>query len=142
VLNQQGGVMFATGIPLLDSLRPNVFQIATTAAATSTATYPQTMRQAYNPAAMLGPDAFAAMTSIGNVIGVDGRTIGFAGLLMMTLVIAGWGFQPGHTIAATIIASIMFILAMLVGLLDLLIGALLLAIAAVILIWQGVFRGG
>jgi hypothetical protein len=142
VLNQQGGVMFATGIPLLDSLRPNVFQIATTAAATSTGTYPQTMRQVYNPAAMLGADAFVAMTSIGNVFGVDGRTIGFAGLLMMTLVIAGWGFQPGHTIAATIIASIMFVLAMLVGLLDLLIGALLLAICVIILVWQGVFRGG
>jgi hypothetical protein len=142
VLNQNGGVMFALGIPLLDSLRSNLFQIASPPALTSTGVYPQTMRQAYQPAIMLGPDAYATMVSIGNVFGVDGKTIGFAGLLLMTVVIAGWGFMPGHTIAATIISSIMFILAMLTGLLDLLIGALLLAICVLILIIQGIFRGG
>jgi hypothetical protein len=142
VLNQAGGVMFATGIPLLDSTRPNLFQIASTPPSTTSNVYPQTMRQAYQPAIMLGPDAYAAMTSIGNVFGVDGKTVGFAGLLMMTVVIAGWGFQPGHTIAATIISLIMFILAMVTGLLDLLIGALLLSICFIILLFQAIFRGG
>ncbi len=142
VLNPQGGVMFSTGIPLLDTLRSNLFQVAITGTASTTNTYPQNMRQAYQPALILGADAYAAMTSIGNLVGVDGRTVGFAGLLVVLLILAGWGFQPGHSIAATIISSIVFILAMLTGLLDLLIGALLLAIAIILLVWQTVFRGG
>jgi hypothetical protein len=142
VLNQNGGTMFATGIPLLDSLRPNLFQVASNTRDTSTASYPQTLRQAYQPATMLGTDAYATMTAIGNLVGVDGKTIGFAGLLFMTVVIAGWGFMPGHTIAATIISAIMFLLAMLTGLLDLLIGALLLAVCFLIFLWKAVFSGG
>jgi hypothetical protein len=142
VLNPQGGVIFTTGIPLLGTVRPNLFQVVSIVDTNPTNVYPQTMRQAYQPAAMIGPDGFAAMTAWGNVLGVDGKTVGFAGIVLMTVVIAGWGFQPGHTIAATIIALIMYILAMLLGLLDIVVGALLLFFLLVLFIFRIIFAGG
>jgi hypothetical protein len=142
VLNAAGGVIFATGIPLLDTVRPNLFQTVSQPGGITSSLYPQTLRQTFQPATMLGPDAFAAMTAIGNVFGTDGRTIGAAGLIIIVLVIAGWGFQPGHTVAATVICMPIFIIGMLTGIIDLLIGAIGLAIATIVFIWKAIFQGG
>ena len=142
VLNSAGGVIFATGIPLLDVIRPNLFQIVSTGSTITNTEYPQTLRQAFQPATMLGEDAWGTMVSIGNVLGLDGRTVGAIGLLIIVLVIAGWGFQPGHTVAATVICMPLFIIGMVTGLIDLLIGAVGLAIATIIFIWKSIFQGG
>lgn len=142
VLNSAGGVIFATGIPLLDTIRPNLFQIVSQSPISPAVTFPQTMRQKYTPALMLGTDAWATMVSIGNIFGVDGRTIGAIGIMAVIAVIAGWGFQPGHTVAATVLSFPILILGMLVGVIDLLIGAFALAICLGIFLWRIILPGG
>jgi hypothetical protein len=142
VLNPAGGVMFTIGIPLLDSIRPNLFQVVSTSGTTTSGRGPQTMRQAYQPAVMLGPQAWGALASVGGIIGIDGKTVGFAFILLICIALAGWGFNAGHSIAATILASPVLILGMLTGLFDILIGAVLLGIAFVFLVWKLVFSGG
>jgi hypothetical protein len=142
VLNSAGGVIFATGIPLLDTIRPNLFQIVSVTTPPATNIYPQTMRTKFTPVLMLGTDAWATMTSIGNVVGVDGRTVGAAGLFLVLLVVAGWGFQPGHTVAATVLTAPVVVLGLLTGLIDWLVGALILAIALIVFCWKVIFSGG
>ena len=142
VLNAAGGVIFATGIPLLDTERPNLFQIVSYANTPATGTYPQTMRQKLTPAIMLGPDAWGVMTSIGGLMGVDGRTVGVIGLIIGFCVIAGWGFMPGHTVAATVISSLIIVAGLLLGLIDVLVGAFVIAVCLIIFVWKTVFSGG
>jgi hypothetical protein len=143
VLNAAGGVIFATGIPLLDTERPNLFQIVSYSNPSATNTYPQTMRQKLTPVLMLGPDAWATMVSIGQLVGVDGRTVGVVGIVIFAVIIAGWCFMPGHTVAATVIgSSLVFILGLLMGLIDVLLGAFILAMALLIFVVKVIFVGG
>jgi len=144
VLNATGSAMFENGIPMLAETRPNIFQVSSTTPTYTQGQFPQLMRQKLTVPLMLGPDATAAMTSVGNLFGVDARTVGLGFLLLISLFLAGWCFQPGHTIAAITMSGCLFILDMglVSGIIDPLIGGLLLAIIAIVGVYFIWWRGG
>lgn len=105
VLNEEGGVIFATGVPALVTQRPGIFEV--------TIWKPEYERREgttdFDDAAawedQVGSTAADTMTGIGNIWGISGRNAGafglLAGFLILCLVIVGRG---GDAFGAALLA--------------------------------------
>jgi hypothetical protein len=142
VLNSAGGVIFATDIPQLSVIRPNLFSIVSATTTPTTGEYGQLYQDILRWEVLLGPQLTRAFTSTGNTVGVSGATIGsWLGFLIYALV-ALFCFRPGHAIAAMVIPVPLLLIAFGTGLAELALMGILIAVAIVLFSWQVWFKGG
>lgn len=109
VLNAEGGVLMANGIAGLGAVRPGIFQTYTLDnLIDEDDTITQEGRQNFKLwQARVGEDGTLAFGRIANVIGVEDGGAVLAGIfLIISLLICGFGFTPGHTVAANVLSLI------------------------------------
>ena len=97
VLDEEGGVLFDIGIPALSQVRPNIFQVVVSDIPheedTATWAFWDTL-----PTwdAAVGPEIASMLNSTGDLINVDGATVGMLGFFILWAVIATTAFAVGH----------------------------------------------
>lgn len=110
VLNATGGGIFDNGINGLASVRPNVFQTYTQAGSYNPETWTQSYRHSVSAwQTNIGATATAAVTRVGNVVGVGGDIVM---LVIMVAIMAGLAvlaFPAGHTTAALALSIGIFV---------------------------------
>lgn len=97
VLNEEGGVLFVHGIPVLNQVRPNIFQIVVSdiphEEGTPTWAFWDTLDPWYTA---VGPELAGIFNSTGDLISVDGKTIGMLLVFIVWAAIATTSFAVGH----------------------------------------------
>lgn len=89
VLNEEGGVIFLTGIPYLDAIRPGIFQIVTSGIPYTPGTWSggyETSLPTWETA--VGADIAAFLNDTGGLINVDGKTTGIFFIVLIYIAIA------------------------------------------------------
>ena len=142
VLNSAGGVIFATDIPQLSVIRPNLFSIVSATNKYTQGEFDQAYQDTLVWQTMLGPQLTKTFTSMGNTVGVSGATIGSWLGFMIYALVALFCFRPGHAIAAMVIPVPILLIAFGTGLAELALMGILLAVATIALSWQVWWKGG
>jgi len=97
VLNEEGGVLFVVGIPVLNQVRPNLFQIVVSdiphEEVTETWAFWATLDPWYTA---VGPELAGIINSSGALISVDGQTAGMLFIFILWAAIATTAFAVGH----------------------------------------------
>jgi len=97
VLNEEGGVLFVMGIPVLNQVRPNIFQVVVAdiphEEATATWAFWDTLDPWYTA---VGPELAGIFNSTGELISVDGKTVGMLLIFILWAAIATASFATGH----------------------------------------------
>lgn len=84
ILNEQGGVIFATGIPRLASVRPGLFASSIYAPGYDAVTPTGAYEEATTWQAVVGPQVANLLDSVGAIVGLeDGRHVGAALLVAL-----------------------------------------------------------
>ncbi|GAG79223.1 unnamed protein product, partial [marine sediment metagenome] len=97
VLNEEGGVIFIVGIPYLDQVRPGIFQVVVSGIPheekEATWAFWSTL-PSWDEA--VGSELAGIFNSTGDLINVDGKTIGMLGIFIMWAAVATTAFAVGH----------------------------------------------
>jgi len=116
VLNEEGGVIFVTGIPYLDSVRPNLFQIVTSGIPYEepswTSAYWDTL-PSWDEA--VGPELASTLNSTGGLINVSGQRVGMLLVFILWAAIATTAFVAGHGTAGMALSLPVLILGVYFG---------------------------
>ena len=97
VLNEEGGVLFVVVIPVLNLVRPNIFQVVVSdiphEEKTATWAFWSTL-----PTwdAAVGPELASILNSTGGLVSVDGQTVGMLLIFILWAAIATTAFAVGH----------------------------------------------
>ena len=132
VLNDTGAVYFVKGVPGLMEVRPNIFQ---------TTTNPNTNESqggiSYRPAwqDMLGPYIADGLTDIGDIGGVNGRTMGVIFLMLSYLGVMS-AFGTGHNAIAFGLSFPFLILGVYTGLFEVALFAISISIIGLLFVRQ------
>ena len=137
VLNKEGGVIFARGIPHLDIVRSNIFQISTYdpdwEAGDWTHAYPESLD---DWEVAVGSTFAGVFNDIGTVVSLDGQWVG-AILLFIVYFALGIGvLGMGHGLAGLVLATPILMAGWYFKLIPFAILGVIIAIAALILIRQ------
>lgn len=135
VLNSTGGSIFNTGISGLSVIRPNIFQISTKPQTHTTPGYTQPTKN-QNWEAKVGPQITTWLNAGADIFAVDGRTFGVMILVLIMVIISGWGLAANHTIAANILAFPVLFIAGGFDLLDWVLLGVVFFCAGILLIYQ------
>lgn len=97
VLNEEGGVIFITGIPYLDAVRPNIFQVVTSGIPYEepnwTSAYWITL-PSWDEA--VGSELASVLNSTGELVSIDGKTVGMLLIFLLWAGVATTAFAVGH----------------------------------------------
>ena len=97
VLNEEGGVLFVVGIPVLNLIRPNIFQVVVSdiphEEKTATWAFWSTL-PTWDEA--VGPELASILNSTGELVSVDGQTVGMLLIFVFWAAIATTAFAVGH----------------------------------------------
>lgn len=86
ILNEQGGVIFATGIPRLSSVRPGLFAVSIYTPGYEAATPTRAYEESTTWQAVVGPQVASFLNAAGEIVGFeDGRGVGAAFLIVLYL---------------------------------------------------------
>lgn len=142
VLNSSGGVIFATDIPQLSVVRPNLFSIVNQGNKYTQGTFSQTYQDTLVWQTMMGPQLTKVFISVGNTVGIGGATVGSWLGFMIYALVALFCFRPGHAIAAMVIPVPILIIAFGTGLAELALMGIMIAVATIIFVWQFWWKQG
>lgn len=141
VLNSDGANIFNNGIPGLMLKRPDLFQISKSNPAGSTTTFTQTNRKS-NYADIVGTDTANILLAIGDLINVDGRTMGAIICVGLMVILGAFALKPGHTMAANILVVPIIIMGAGLLLIDQALIAIIFLVVSVLVFWQLVANKG
>jgi hypothetical protein len=96
VLNQEGGVIFTTGINALDQVRPDLFQLTVRTPGYEPATG-TTPWEEISWEEQVGPDIAGILNTFGGWFGVDGKDFAAFGLVGIWLLMACFAVYLGET---------------------------------------------
>ncbi len=142
VLNENGGVIFATNIPDLDKVRPNLFTIVSTTPGYETGDHTQTYARSLAWQPLVGAQLTRMWTSIGNAFGMSGSSVGSILVFAFYATVVFLAFPPGHAIAAIVIPIPILLFVWGSGLAQLALMAIILAVAIILFAWQFWFKQG
>jgi len=142
VLNEDGGVIFANGVPELEKIRPNMFEIVSSVPGWDQGDFTQEYSRSLAWQTFMGSQLTRVFTAIGNNFGLSGSTIGVLSVLLIYAVVAFLCFPPGHAIAAVVVPIPILIFIWGTGLAELALMGIILAVTVILLIWQFWFKGG
>lgn len=141
VLNADGGVIFATNIPALDDIRPNIFEIVTTDIGFEEGEFTHAGDTAVWQT-MMGTQLTRVYTLVGNAFGLTPSSMGTMIAFLIYACIAALCFAPGHAIAAIVLPTPIMFFVWGTGLAELALMGILLGVAVILLVNQIWFRGG
>jgi hypothetical protein len=141
VLNENGGVLFDTGIPELSEVRPDLFLIISGILPYTAEDYAHTLQQSFSWQTRVGPQLTEAFTNAGNIFSVSGSTIGALFVFILFAVVVAFAFAPGHAIGAIAIAFPLLLIAFWIGVWPLVAMAVILCVVTFWLAWQIWLKG-
>lgn len=142
VLNEDGGVIFDSGIPALSSVRPGIFQIVSTTPGYTQEDFTGELQTEHVWQTLLGPFITSLFTGWGNMWNISGSTIGAFIAFAFYAVVAMFAFPIGSAVAAISIPFSILLLAWYTGLIPMAALGIILALAAFLFLWQFVLKGG
>lgn len=140
VLNQSGGSLFSVCMPALSDIRPHLFQITTTKMTHTDTTDTNALQTATIWQAKIGPAGTAMLTSFGNVFNVSGSSVGAIFFFMAYIIVAGFGFARGHSLAGLALSMPIIFSAAWFGFIDYAIVMALVAVSILLLVWQMLWK--
>jgi len=141
VLNEDGGVIFATNIPELDAVRPHIFEIVSEDVGWEEGEFTHTYAHSLSWQTLVGPQLTNAFTSLGEAFSLEGSTMGAVIGFVVYALVAFLAFPPGHAIAAIVLPSPLLLFVWGSGLAELALMGILLAVAIILFIWQFWWKG-
>jgi len=141
VLNEDGGVIFTTGIPGLPEIRPDIFQYVV-----HTVDYVETdfeylyQEELDDWETALGTMLSGHINNGADYLGISGRMLGGIGVLVIYILAFVIGAAKFHGLAGVVLASPILLIGAWVGLIPLVflgIGVVLIAVVAVKDAWWG-----
>lgn len=142
VLNEDGGVIFDTGIPALSSVRPDIFQIVSTTPGYTQEDFTGALQTEHVWQVLLGPFVTSLFTGWGNIWNISGSTVGAFLAFTFYSVVAIFAFPIGSAAAAISIPFGIMLLAWYTGLIPMAALGVILALASFWFIWQTWLKGG
>ena len=137
VLNEEGGVIFAIGIPYLDKARPNIFQISTYdpdwEEGDWTHAYPESLP---DWEVAVGSTFAGIFNDIGTVMSLDGQWVGAIILFIIYFALGIGVLGMGHGLAGLVLATPILMAGWYFKLIPFAILGVIIAIAALVLIRQ------
>ncbi|MBU2346668.1 MAG: DUF2341 domain-containing protein, partial [Gammaproteobacteria bacterium] len=134
-LNDEGSVVFTTGCPTLDSVRPNLFQTVSSTPKYIEGSFTQGYQSELVWQTSLGSTLTGIFTNLGGMFSLSGAVIGMILAFIFYAVIVAVAFTPGNAIAAIIIPLPVMLAAWYVGVIALVVMGVVCAFATVLLIW-------
>lgn len=138
VLNEEGGVIFALGIPQLQYVRPDIFQIVVHIPEYEAEDWENAFESATNWEERVGPGVAAAMTSAGGIIGMDGDALlaflMFVVYIAICLVVVARGGDP--TIIAILAVPFILLLGVWLRVIPIALMATIAAVATLITVFR------
>jgi hypothetical protein len=105
VLNEEGGVMFVTGIPYLDGAVPALFQVAVVDVEHQEPTWTDAYSGGLDPwSVAVGAELAGILNDSGAIINIDGQEMGRLLIFLLYIGIASGAFVLGHGAAGMVMA--------------------------------------
>lgn len=137
VLNQEGGVIFVTGIPYLDQVRPNIFQIATSGIDYEEPVWPHTYEESLPEwDVAVGSELAGILRDAGVLFNLSGKDIGIIIIFLLYAGIATGAFAMGHGTAGMALALPVLILGVYFRFIPFAVMGVAIAITGVLLVRQ------
>ena len=135
VLNEVGGTYFVMGIPLLDEVRPNIFEYPPLITNYPTPSFNHTYENSFDWQALLGPDIVNVTTDVGSVTGLTPIHVAQVALFgTWLLAVAGLVTVIG---TPALFASIPFLfIGIYTGLITLTVFAIVGSVVTLVLVWM------
>jgi len=137
VLNVEGGVIFAMGIPALTQVRPNIFQITTYMPGWETTNwtnaYPESL-PAWEVA--VGPTFAGVFNDMGAAMGLDGQIVGALILFIIYFALGIGVLGTGHGLAGLVLATPILMAGFYFKLIPFAVLGVVIAIAVLVLVRQ------
>jgi hypothetical protein len=117
ILNSLGGIYFATGIPELPGVRPNIFEfLVSNMSLWQTTVFNNSYAGSLTDwQTSVGPELSIVLTNSGNVFGLSGSSLGAIFIFVVFTALAALAVAMGHFAAGMSIASIMLIAGTIIG---------------------------
>ena len=106
VLNEEGGIIFATGIPGLSVLRPDLFQVAVHIPEYDPSGWDNTFDGITDYEAQIGSTGATFLSTLGTIVGINGQAAGIVLILLVYLLAAGWIVYKGGNATVAILLAI------------------------------------
>jgi len=137
VLNEAGGVIFDTGIPVLSTVRGNtLFSVVITEPTEDAKTFTDALATSFDFDTQVGPDVSDALDDAGAIVGTDGKYIAMIGIILIYVVIAAILVPKGHTIAGIVLALPMIYVGMYLGIIHVFYVACIASISLLMFVWH------
>jgi len=110
VLNTEGGVVFSIGIPGLEQIRPNLFELTSGIEGYAPTDWTHAFVAETTWQTQLGTTASTALTAVGSFFGIDGKAVGAFLLMACYLALALVVVMAGGDATIAIILAVPFVL--------------------------------
>ncbi|MFA5051399.1 MAG: hypothetical protein WC499_04810, partial [Patescibacteria group bacterium] len=94
-LTNNGGQIYITGVPLIMSIRPNLFQIQSTTLTHTANTATDTWSASHVVSDKIGSELYGTATVVGNIFGMDGKNLIAALVWIAWIIMVGLMFKVG-----------------------------------------------
>lgn len=135
-LNEEGGVIFASGIPALSSERPDLFQVAVHVPQYEGETWTDAFAGATTWQAQVGPTFTAFFNAGGNLINIDGQIFGAVLIFIAFIGIAALATAGGHAQAGLVLAVPIVLAGAWLRLIDIIIVGVIAAVLMLLFVWS------
>ena len=136
VLNEEGGVHFANGIPGLSIIRPDIFQAVVNVPLYELPTWTNAFQSAEQWEALAGTRVVNMTTDVGTVFGVSSEGMACFGLLVLWAVIAFFLISAGNTMAAAVVGVPIILFGAYLRVIDIVTIGVILAGLALVIVWH------
>ena len=135
VLNESGGVYFKSGIPFIQTIRPDIFKVKITSP-----TAPIAPTQIWDSDTewqlILGSTISAPFTTIGDIFNISGKAVFGILLFLLYAALAIWLSSKNFTTAGILVGAPIILLGVYIKVIDIMIMAVALTIIVIMGVWS------
>ena len=136
VLNETGGALFNSSIPLLGSTMPDIFLTIPHNFHFEDVNWVNAFENSYDWEDMVGEQVSTWAASGSELLGVDAKTVVGLGLLALYLIVGVAMFSTGHTTAGLGISFPFIVAAGVIGVIDIVLIAIIGIVMAALFVWS------
>lgn len=136
VLNEEGGVIFANGIPALNEVRPDIFKIALHTIPYEPEEYTDAFQESTTWPEMVGPDVEAILNSGGDLLNVSGKNFGAIILFGSYIAFAVFLVGKGHATVGLALGIPIILVGGWLHLIDIIIIGVSASVVTMLIVWQ------
>lgn len=136
VLNEEGGVLFENGIPGLDAVLPEAFQVVIHEPYVGTSTWTNDFDEGDTWEDKLGPTVSGVLTDWGDTVGADGDEFGGFVLLFIYIAVAIFPFAKGHITSGLALGIPVALAGAWLHLIDIRLVGVILSFLVILIVWS------